>query len=100
MAIQYIPNATYDMWLNALSWEFYLLKYLPKDMFTLEICTTAINKRPYFIKFVPKEFQTEELCLLAIHNNRTCDKLYIKNMTDTIYLELKKTGTHFEHQTD
>lgn len=90
------------MWLNALSWEFYLLKYLPKDMFTLEICTAAVNNRACALRYVPAEFQTEELCLLAIRRQTYRDVgIHIKNMTDALYLELEKTKNKMKtHQDD
>ncbi len=88
-AVRYIPNATYDMWLNAVSRDAFILAYLPKDMFTLEICTAAMNNCVHAIYCVPEEFQTEELCLMAIRQ-KSCNVSFIKNMTDTLYLEMEK----------
>lgn len=46
------------------------LKYIPRDLVTIEQCMEAVKRNGEEIRYVPKEFYTVEICEKAVRSNK------------------------------
>ena len=58
-----------SFWLEAVRANPWVLKFMPDELKTLELCREAIRRNGLMISHVPSELASKELCLEAIAQN-------------------------------
>ena len=59
----------YTEWLNKVSNNGCVFKYVPDEFKTSELCLAAVSSDGYALRSVPDELINRELCLAAVSNN-------------------------------
>lgn len=71
------------------------LRYVPKEVRTVEICLAAIKKCGWGLEFTPEEIKTPELCREAVKFSA----LHLKHVPE-IFLDLEKLATQKWYKTE
>lgn len=69
------------------------LRYVPKEIRTVEICLAAIKKCGWGLEFTPEEIKTPELCREAVRFYA----LHLKHVPE-IFLDLEKLATKKQYK--
>ena len=61
-------NKEYKKHMRAVEKNGFMLKYVPEELRTKELCEIAVAQEGYAIAFVPDEIITPEICELAVQD--------------------------------
>jgi len=65
-----------------------VIKFIPPELKTFEICLDAVKRNCYDLKYVPKKFKTKELCISAVIHSRWALKYVPKKLITKEFFEL------------
>jgi len=65
-----------------------VMKFIPPELKTFEICFDAVKRNCYDLQYVPKKFKTKELCINAVKYSRWALKYVPKKLLTKEFFEL------------
>ena len=99
--IKNIPDEfiTAEICLTAVNNSYHYLEYVPEELKTPELCLTAVRINALALEYVPEELKTEEICLMAVQDNSyTFRYMPKKFMTQELCLSgVKRNGFALEN---
>ena len=70
-----LKQLNYQKYLGYIKINGCLIKNVPKEYITLEMCKIAVKKHGVALKWVPEELKTKEMCNIAVTNDFTGNAL-------------------------
>jgi hypothetical protein len=71
IVLKYMPEnlKTTEMCLAVVQQYGFALKYVPENFKTMELCMAAVQRNGFALEYVPESFKTMELCMTAVQQN-------------------------------
>ena len=68
-------NTEYKKHMRAVERNGFMLKYVPEELRTKELCEIAVEKNGFALQYVPENLKTFELCEIALAQGYLADEL-------------------------